>query len=142
MDLTFEEAILERHQNFLAIVKPFVTPAMAAALNLVPSPVTCHKCHGSGYIQVQRNTAFGAMMTRQVCDVCGGTGKEIKEKCPTCHGTGHEQERHTIDVKVPAGVEDGQQMRLQQAGEAGTNGGPYGDLYIVFSESHQAKVST
>ena len=84
------------------------------------------------YIQVQRNTAFGAMMTRQVCDVCGGTGKEIKEKCPTCHGTGHEQERHTIDVKVPAGVEDGQQMRLQQAGEAGTNGGPYGDLYIVF----------
>ncbi len=51
---------------------------------------------------------------------------------PDLHGTGHENERHTIDVKVPAGVEDGQQMRLREAGEAGTNGGPYGDLYIVF----------
>ncbi|OUC68107.1 molecular chaperone DnaJ [Lacticaseibacillus paracasei] len=132
MDLTFEEAIFGKDTKISYDREAVCHTCNGSGAKPGTSPVTCHKCHGSGYIQVQRNTAFGAMMTRQVCDVCGGTGKEIKEKCPTCHGTGHEQERHTIDVKVPAGVEDGQQMRLQQAGEAGTNGGPYGDLYIVF----------
>lgn len=95
-------------------------------------PETCHKCHGSGTINVERQTPLGRMMSRQTCDVCHGTGKEIKEPCPTCHGTGHEKKAHTVKVNVPAGVEDGQQMRLANQGEAGTNGGPYGDLYVVF----------
>ena len=71
-------------------------------------------------------------MTRQTCDVCHGTGKEIKESCPTCHGSGHMKDKHTVKVTVPAGVEDGNQMRLNGQGEAGKNGGPYGDLYVVF----------
>lgn len=96
------------------------------------SPEVCHKCHGSGTINVERQTPLGRMMSRQTCDVCHGTGKEIKEPCPTCHGTGTEKQAHTVKVKVPAGVEDGQQMRLSGQGEAGLNGGPYGDLYIVF----------
>ena len=75
-------------------------------------PETCHKCHGSGTINVERQTPLGRMMSRQTCDVCHGTGKEIKEPCPTCHGTGHEKKAHTVKVNVPAGVEDGQQMRL------------------------------
>lgn len=54
-------------------------------------PETCHKCHGSGTINVERQTPLGRMMSRQICDVCHGTGKEIKEPCPTCHGTGHEK---------------------------------------------------
>ncbi|EOT43361.1 MULTISPECIES: molecular chaperone DnaJ [Enterococcus] len=95
-------------------------------------PVTCSKCHGSGSINVERQTPLGRMMSRQTCDVCHGTGKEIKEPCPTCHGSGHEKKAHEVKVTVPAGVEDGQQMRLQNQGEAGENGGPYGDLYVVF----------
>ena len=71
-------------------------------------------------------------MTQQECDVCHGTGKEIKEKCTTCHGAGHVRKKHAVQVKVPAGVENGNQMRLQGQGEAGFNGGPYGDLFIVF----------
>ncbi len=71
-------------------------------------------------------------MSRQTCDVCHGTGQEIKEACPTCHGTGRTKSAHSVKVTVPAGVEDGQQMRLSGQGEAGTNGGPYGDLYVVF----------
>ena len=71
-------------------------------------------------------------MTRQTCDVCHGTGQEIKEACPTCHGSGHTKDKHTVKVTVPAGVEDGNQMRLNGQGEAGKNGGPYGDLYVVF----------
>ena len=71
-------------------------------------------------------------MRRQVtCDVCHGRGKEIKDPCTTCHGTGHEKQAHSVNVKIPAGVETGQQIRLSGQGEAGFNGGPYGDLYVV-----------
>lgn len=95
-------------------------------------PETCHKCGGAGTINVERQTPLGRVMSRQTCDVCHGTGKEIKDPCPTCGGSGHEKKAHELKVNVPAGVEDGQQMRLQGQGEAGTNGGPYGDLYVVF----------
>jgi molecular chaperone DnaJ len=95
-------------------------------------PETCHKCHGSGTINVERQTPLGRVMSRQTCDVCHGTGKEIKDVCETCHGTGHEKKTHSVKVNVPAGVENGQQMRLAGQGEAGTNGGPYGDLYVIF----------
>ncbi|MBM6613892.1 molecular chaperone DnaJ [Desemzia sp. RIT804] len=96
------------------------------------SPVTCSKCSGTGSINVERNTPLGRMQTRTVCDVCGGTGQEIKEKCPTCGGAGHVKDVHKVKVTVPAGVEDGDQMRLNGQGEAGKNGGPYGDLYVIF----------
>lgn len=95
-------------------------------------PETCHKCHGSGSVNVERQTPLGRVMSRQTCDVCRGTGKEIKDVCETCHGTGHEKKTHSVKVNVPAGVESGQQMRLAGQGEAGKNGGPYGDLYVVF----------
>ncbi|GAA3188129.1 molecular chaperone DnaJ [Lentilactobacillus kefiri] len=96
------------------------------------SPVTCSRCGGRGYVTTETNTPLGRMQSRQVCPVCHGTGKEIKEKCPTCGGSGKTDERHELEVNVPAGIDDGQQMRLQGQGEAGENGGPYGDLYIVF----------
>ena len=96
------------------------------------SPVTCSNCGGRGYITTETNTPLGRMQSRQVCPVCHGTGKEIKEKCPTCGGSGKTDERYELEVNVPAGIDDGQQMRLQGQGEAGDNGGPYGDLYIVF----------
>lgn len=94
---------------------------------------TCHKCGGHGQVQVARDTPLGRVMTTATCDVCHGTGKEIKEKCPTCHGSGHEKQTHKIKVKVPAGVETGQQMRMNGGGDAGKNGGPYGDLYVIFN---------
>ena len=94
---------------------------------------TCHKCGGHGQVQVARDTPLGRVMTTATCDVCRGTGKEIKEKCPTCHGSGHEKQLHKIKVKVPAGVETGQQMRMNGGGDAGKNGGPYGDLYVIFN---------
>lgn len=132
MDLTFEEAVFGKDTKISYDREAVCHTCNGSGAKPGTSPVTCSKCHGSGYIQVQRNTPLGAMMTREVCDVCHGTGKEIKEKCPTCGGTGHEKQRHTIDVKIPGGVEDGQQIRERGAGEAGTNNGPYGDLFIVF----------
>lgn len=98
------------------------------------SPVTCHQCGGQGYILHQRQTMMGMMQSQEVCPTCHGTGQEVQpgDQCTKCHGAGHVSERHELKVKVPAGVDDGQQMRLQGQGEVGQNGGPYGDLYIVF----------
>ena len=132
MDLKFEEAIFGKSTTINYNREEICKTCGGDGAKPGTHPVTCHKCHGSGTIQVERQTPLGRVMTRQVCDVCGGTGQEIKEKCPTCHGSGHTKERHSVKVTVPAGVEDGNQMRLQGQGNAGINGGPYGDLYVVF----------
>ncbi|MBB1086673.1 molecular chaperone DnaJ [Limosilactobacillus fastidiosus] len=98
------------------------------------SPETCSRCHGSGVVFTVRRTPLGNIQTQTTCPDCHGTGKIIKpeDQCTKCHGTGHVHERHELEIKVPAGVDDGQQMRLEHQGDAGENGGPYGDLYIVF----------
>ncbi|WP_251574654.1 molecular chaperone DnaJ [Limosilactobacillus agrestimuris] len=98
------------------------------------SPETCSRCHGSGAVFTVRRTPLGNIQTQTTCPECHGTGKIIKpeDQCTKCHGTGHVHERHQLEVKVPAGIDDGQQMRLEHQGDAGENGGPYGDLYIVF----------
>ena len=96
------------------------------------SPQTCSRCHGTGYIVTVANTPLGQMRSQRPCPVCHGSGQEIKQKCPTCHGTGKVTDKHELDVNIPAGIDNGQQMRLQGQGEAGTHGGSYGDLYIVF----------
>ncbi|MCM3663949.1 molecular chaperone DnaJ [Mesobacillus subterraneus] len=99
---------------------------------------TCKHCHGSGQLNVEQNTPFGRIVNRRVCHYCNGTGKEIKEKCSTCSGSGKVTRRNKIHVKIPAGVDDGQQLRVAGKGEAGINGGPPGDLYIVFHiRSHE-----
>ena len=98
---------------------------------LFRSPVTCGRCHGSGMINIDRQTPLGMMRQQVTCDVCHGRGQEIKSPCETCHGSGHERRNHKVTVKIPAGVETGQQIRLNGQGEAGFNGGPYGDLYVL-----------
>lgn len=93
---------------------------------------TCSHCGGSGQISVTQNTPLGQMVNRRTCPHCQGTGKIIPEKCDTCHGAGRVTKRKKIKVTIPAGVDDGQQLRVSGQGEAGINGGPAGDLYIVF----------
>ncbi|BCB04882.1 molecular chaperone DnaJ [Bacillus sp. KH172YL63] len=93
---------------------------------------TCSHCNGSGQLNVEQNTPFGRIVNRRVCHYCNGTGKEIKERCKTCGGAGKVQKRRKIAVKIPAGIDDGQQLRVTGQGEPGINGGPAGDLYVVF----------
>ncbi|MDR0922577.1 MAG: molecular chaperone DnaJ [Lactobacillales bacterium] len=131
--LKFEEAIFGAEKELKYNREDTCATCHGSGAKPGTSPQVCSKCHGSGRINVERQTPLGRMVTQQVCDVCHGTGKEIKYPCPTCHGEGHVSQAHTVKVNVPAGVEDGQQMRLQGQGEAGSNGGPYGDLYVVFS---------
>ena len=132
MDLTFEEAIFGKEEVIHYHRNAECETCHGSGAKPGTNPVTCSKCHGAGVINVERATPFGRMMSQTTCDVCGGTGQEIKEKCETCHGHKHVEETHKVKVKVPAGVENGNQMPLRGQGEAGENGGPYGDLYVIF----------
>lgn len=92
---------------------------------------TCSRCHGSGSVTVEQQTIFGRTRTQTICPTCDGTGKEIKNKCPNCHGEGVEKVTKTVEVKVPAGIDNNQHIRLTGYGNKGLNGGPNGDLYIL-----------
>lgn len=133
VNLTFEEAVFgaekEVHYNREATCKT----CSGSGAKPGTSPVTCGRCHGQGVINVDTQTPLGMMRRQVTCDVCHGTGQEIKDPCQTCHGTGHEKQSHKVSVKIPAGVETGQQIRLAGQGEAGFNGGPYGDLFVIIN---------
>ncbi|TNF34263.1 MAG: molecular chaperone DnaJ [Gammaproteobacteria bacterium] len=89
-------------------------------------PVTCTTCGGTGQVRIQQ----GFFSVQQTCPHCHGAGKMIKDPCPDCHGQGRVEERKTLSVKVPPGVDNGDRIRLSGEGEAGENGGPAGDLYV------------
>lgn len=91
---------------------------------------TCPQCHGAGYVKVQRRSLFGVMESQEVCPNCAGSGKVISDKCPNCSGKGYVKKKVDINVHIPAGINSGQQIRVQGRGERGRNGGPNGDLYV------------
>ena len=131
VDLTFEEAVFGVEKEVSYNREATCETCSGTGAKPGTSPVTCSRCHGQGVINVDTQTPLGMMRRQVTCDVCHGTGKEIKDPCPTCHGSGHEKKRHKVSVKIPAGVETGQQIRLQGQVEAGFNGGPYGDLFVI-----------
>ena len=93
-------------------------------------PVTCPKCNGEGQIVYTQQSMFGMVRNVQTCPECGGTGKVIKEKCTSCRGAGYTSSRKKIQVSIPAGIDNGQSIRIREKGEPGTNGGPRGDLLV------------
>ncbi len=95
------------------------------------SPDTCPDCRGTGYVTVQQRTPFGVMQSSQPCTRCGGKGRIIKSPCSKCHGSGKTGNTKRVEVKVPAGIDDDQSLCLQGLGDAGINGGPNGDLYVI-----------
>ncbi|MDD4718723.1 MAG: molecular chaperone DnaJ [Bacilli bacterium] len=93
---------------------------------------TCPECHGSGQVTTEQRTMFGSFMTKTTCGNCSGKGVTYDKKCATCRGSGKKVETKTIEVKIPAGVDNGNQLRIPGKGEAGINGGPNGDVYLEF----------
>jgi len=89
-------------------------------------PITCTTCHGAGAVQMRQ----GFFSVQQTCPTCHGSGKIIPEPCTVCHGQGKIKNNKTLEVKIPAGIDDGMRIRSTGNGEPGTNGGPPGDLYI------------
>ena len=95
------------------------------------SPITCPKCNGTGQVRQEMRTIMGSFVQVATCPDCRGTGKIIKDKCPDCQGRGVKEVSSKINLKIPAGVDNGSQMRIASQGDAGTNGGKTGDLYVV-----------
>jgi molecular chaperone DnaJ len=92
---------------------------------------TCSRCGGAGQIQAVSRTAFGQLVRTAVCDVCGGDGRVPEHPCETCAGAGMVSRRTQLEVDVPAGIADGQRIRITGRGHAGERGGPPGDLYVL-----------
>lgn len=90
----------------------------------------CNHCNGRGYVNVQRRTLFGVVESQEVCPNCMGSGKVISDKCPTCGGKGYVKNNVDVKVHIPAGINNGQQIRVAGRGERGRNGGPSGDLFV------------
>jgi molecular chaperone DnaJ len=91
------------------------------------SPKTCETCHGAGTVRLSQ----GFFSIQQSCPTCHGTGKMVSDPCASCRGAGRIKKHKTLSVKIPAGVDEGDRIRLSGEGEAGVNGGPPGDLYVV-----------
>lgn len=98
----------------------------------------CSTCHGSGFVTAEQRTLFGTFMTKTTCPTCNGKGETYAKTCSECNGVGKKKKNKNIDVTIPAGVNNGNQLRIAGKGEAGTNGGPNGDIYLEFNvRSHE-----
>jgi len=96
-------------------------------------PTRCSNCNGTGQVRRTQQSIFGRFTTTTTCSQCRGEGRIITEPCPKCRGTGKEKFQRSILVKIPAGVDDGSQIRLSGEGESGSRGGPQGNLYVILS---------
>lgn len=129
MDLTFEEAVF----GCKKVVELNIQDTCDACHGKGGfDEQTCTTCHGNGQVTAEQRTLFGTFMTKTTCSVCGGKGRTYKTQCSTCKGTGRVRTHKVKEVKIPAGVDTGNRLRLAGAGEAGSNGGPNGDVYIEF----------
>ncbi len=138
MTLTFEEAVFGKETDIEIPREETCDTCHGSGAKPGTKKETCSHCGGTGQISIEQATPFGRIVNRRACHYCGGTGQFIKEKCATCGGSGRVKKRKKIHVKIPAGIDDGQQLRVAGQGEPGINGGPAGDLYIVFRvEPHE-----
>ncbi len=133
LTISFEESVFgcKKEVSYNKIQKCADCSGTGAAKGT--SPKTCSACGGSGQVRVQQRTPFGIMQTQKTCDVCHGTGKIIENKCPNCRGTGFVRVPKKLEVNIPAGIDDGQQLSLRYQGSDGMNGGNAGDLNIIIS---------
>lgn len=129
MEISLEEAAKGTETKIRIPVQASCDTCKGSGAKPGKSPVTCTTCNGHGQVRMQQ----GFFSVQQTCPKCHGTGKIIKEedKCNTCHGAGRVKQNKTLSVKIPAGVDEGDRIRLSGEGEAGVNGGPTGDLYVV-----------
>ncbi len=128
--ISFEEACFGTEKELTLNLKDECEHCHGTGAREGTSPETCKRCGGSGQVTETRQSLFGMMRNIAACPDCGGSGKVIKDKCTYCRGTGYIQSRKTIKVTIPAGIDDGQSVRVRGKGEPGVNGGPRGDLLV------------
>ena len=128
--ITFEEAVFGVEKELELTLKDECTACHGSGAKPGTSPETCPKCGGKGQVVFTQQSFFGTVRNVQTCPDCRGTGKIIRDKCPDCHGTGYIANKKKIQVSIPAGIDNGQSVRIRDKGEPGTNGGPRGDLLV------------
>lgn len=128
--ITFEEAVFGVDKEIELTLKDECKTCHGSGAKPGTSPETCSKCGGKGQVVFTQQSFFGTVRNVQTCPDCNGTGKVIKEKCDDCHGSGYIANRKKIQVSIPAGIDNGQSVRIRDKGEPGTNGGPRGDLLV------------
>ncbi len=131
LTLEFEEAIFGKDTEIRIPTEESCSTCHGSGAKPGTNPETCTYCHGTGQLSQEQTTPFGKIVNRRVCHYCQGTGKIIRNKCSTCGGSGKVKKFKTIQINVPAGIDDGQKIRIAGKGEPGINGGPAGDLYVV-----------
>ncbi len=130
VNITFEEAVFGCEKELDVVLKDECGTCHGTGAKPGTSPETCPKCNGSGQIVYTQQSLFGMVRNVQTCPECGGSGKVVKEKCPDCKGAGYIASNKKIQVSIPAGIDNGQSIRIRDKGEPGVNGGPRGDLLV------------
>ncbi len=133
--ITFEEAVFGVLKNVTLEKQDTCKTCSGNGAAESSKIVTCPKCHGQGQIRTTRRTIFGQVASSIACDRCLGQGKIPEVPCKTCSGSGVLRQQKTIEVKIPAGIDNGQRIRINGEGEAGYRGSDAGDLYLVVSVS-------
>ena len=128
--ISFEEAVFGVERDFALLKMNTCDRCKGSGAEPGAGIKTCPTCHGQGQIQTEQHTIFGTFASAQVCPECHGEGKVPEKKCIKCHGEGRLREQVSIKVKIPAGINDLQTIKLSSKGEAGEHGVPAGDLYL------------
>lgn len=133
MRLTFEEAIFGATKEISITRNEKCSSCSGTGSTSSSGSTKCSACNGAGKVQVVQNTIMGTFSTVKTCEKCMGKGTVIKDPCETCSGAGVVRKSKKIEVRIPAGIDDGQAIALTGQGDLGKNGGPNGDLFIVVS---------
>ena len=136
--ITFEEAVFGCEKELDVVIKDPCPKCNGTGAKPGTSPETCPKCGGRGQVMYTQQSFFGTVQNVQTCPDCNGSGKIIKERCTDCGGTGYVANRKKIQVSIPAGIDNGQSIRIREKGEQGVNGGPRGDLLVEVTVSRHA----
>ena len=129
--LSFDEAVHGCKKNITITRQQTCTECNGTGAAPGTSPEVCPDCNGRGYTIQQQRTPFGVMQSQQPCTRCGGKGKLIKTPCKVCHGSGRVATKKTLEVSIPKGIDDDQSFALRGMGDAGSNGGPAGDVIVM-----------
>ncbi len=128
--ITFEEAAFGCTKELELVLKEECETCHGSGAKPGTSKVRCTKCGGKGRVVMTQQSFFGTVQNVTTCPECRGTGEIIKEKCTDCQGTGYISRKKRIEINIPAGIDNGQSVRIRDKGEPGTNGGPRGDLLV------------
>lgn len=131
LTITFEEAVFGVEKSITLEKKDACKTCGGNGAKPGTKVVTCSVCHGQGQIRTQRQTIFGNVASSTTCEKCDGSGQVPEDPCETCKGAGMKRQEKTIEVKIPAGIDDGQRVRINGEGEVGYRGSKAGDLYLA-----------